>query len=512
MSAYWHQFAIARITRHTHAGKRTMSAVPNLITRQSGLEFWMGRVLQECDQVAVAFAPDPVHDLRVALRRCRSLADGMMKIDAHPAWKRMKKSGKRLFSCLGELRDSQVMADWIRELDLAEDLTGQELLALASTAEVNARRKVLEELNLLDRERWDAWRGLLTARASKVPLDSVVFKHLALERWAEGYELHKRALRNRTQAAYHQLRIGIKRFRYTVENFLPKLHASWENDLKQLQDALGEVHDLDILLAAASRTHSFSGDQERTEWREHVQLERGRRLEKYRQKMVGRDSLWQQWRESFPQGEEIEQVARERLDLWASFLDPDPEKTNSSARLTMQLYDGLSSLAKHIPSSARRTLELAATLRNVGRGKRLTRYHKVSARMIRRLDLPLGLQRDEVEMAALVVRYHRGGLPRPEKRRVASLSKRKKFLFIFLTGVLRFSTCVDRLSSGPIRRLTVSDGGGFLAVQVHGRLQRERSWERLAAARFLLEAACRKPIQLLPAQVQWIADAGATAR
>jgi len=56
---------------------------------------------------------------------------------------------------------------------------------------------------------------------------SVVFKHLALEKWIAAYDLHKRALRTRSQTAFHELRIGIKRLRYMVENFLPREHAAW---------------------------------------------------------------------------------------------------------------------------------------------------------------------------------------------------------------------------------------------------------------------------------------------
>jgi len=47
------------------------------------------------------FGADPVHDLRVALRRCRSLADGLMALDPDPDWKAMKKAGRRLFQRLG---------------------------------------------------------------------------------------------------------------------------------------------------------------------------------------------------------------------------------------------------------------------------------------------------------------------------------------------------------------------------------------------------------------------------
>src|ERR1700693_1617815 len=85
--------------------------------KKTGLAFWMERVMAECDRASVDFAPDPVHDLRVALRRCRSLADGVMAIDPDPAWKEMKREGKRLFGRLGELRDTQVMEEWVHRLD-----------------------------------------------------------------------------------------------------------------------------------------------------------------------------------------------------------------------------------------------------------------------------------------------------------------------------------------------------------------------------------------------------------
>src|SRR5215469_4333716 len=51
------------------------------VSKPVGLRYWMLRVLQECDKVSTDFSADPVHDLRVALRRCRSMADGMMAID-----------------------------------------------------------------------------------------------------------------------------------------------------------------------------------------------------------------------------------------------------------------------------------------------------------------------------------------------------------------------------------------------------------------------------------------------
>ena len=88
--------------------------------KRRDLALWMARVLEKCHGAGVGFEADPVHDLRVALRRCRSLADGLMAMDPDPEWKRMKKAGKRLFSRLGDLRDVQVMKEWVQRLAPAD--------------------------------------------------------------------------------------------------------------------------------------------------------------------------------------------------------------------------------------------------------------------------------------------------------------------------------------------------------------------------------------------------------
>src|ERR1700690_3215634 len=88
---------------------------------KAGLAYWANRVLTECDKASQEFAPDPVHDLRVAIRRCRSMADGLLSVDPDPAWKEMKKLGKTIFSSLGDLRDVQVMSEWGTRLSAPDD-------------------------------------------------------------------------------------------------------------------------------------------------------------------------------------------------------------------------------------------------------------------------------------------------------------------------------------------------------------------------------------------------------
>ena len=96
----------------------------------------MLRVLEECEHVSADFGPDPVHDLRVSLRRCRSLADGLMALDPDPDWKAMKKAGKRLFQRLGALRDVHVMMEWVEKLNPSEASVAQASVEAGDLARV----------------------------------------------------------------------------------------------------------------------------------------------------------------------------------------------------------------------------------------------------------------------------------------------------------------------------------------------------------------------------------------
>src|SRR5882672_11415928 len=116
-----------------------------------GLRAWMEAVLVECDRAAVGFEADPVHDLRVALRRCRSLADGLMAMDPDRSWKEMKKAGKKVFQSLGGLRDMQVMQHWIEKLGNADDPVTIKLLQHVRAREIECKQEALKALHEFDR-------------------------------------------------------------------------------------------------------------------------------------------------------------------------------------------------------------------------------------------------------------------------------------------------------------------------------------------------------------------------
>jgi CHAD domain-containing protein len=465
-----------------------------------GLAFWMQRVLEECDRAGAAFAPDPVHDLRVALRRCCSLAAGIAVLDPDPSWKAMKKAGKRLFRRLGELRDVHVMQEWVHRLDSPGDPVTGPLLQLVGARETQLQQEALQALQEFDRKQWQRWSRSLPRRMARFRPGSLIFRHLALERWTEAHKLHQSAMRNRSQVGFHRLRIGLKRFRYIVENFLPDQHAAWSDDLKHLQDVLGEVHDLDVLWSAAAQSQVFPDPEARQRWQGRIQEERARRIETYRQKMLGPASLWRSWRKELPNREEIATAALLRLKLWASLLDPDFKHSVHVSRLALQLYDGLGANGKPAPSPAqdRAVLQVAALLHDVGRSRDEKGAHKTSYKMIRRLSAPLGWSAQDLLTAGIIARYHRGALPRAGQKALRGLSPSRKRDVARLGGILRLANAFDAARDGHIQRVHVLSRNGLLTIAAQGFSPRDRTAEAVSAARYLLETVYRRPVMVKP--------------
>jgi exopolyphosphatase/guanosine-5'-triphosphate,3'-diphosphate pyrophosphatase len=496
----------------------------------------MLRVLEECDHVSADFAADPVHDLRVALRRCRSLADGLMALDPDPNWKAMRKAGKRLFQRLGDLRDIQVMMEWLEKLEKLErtraarsspvapsgsqeipevaadgvsshatpiDPAAEALVKILTARERERKLEARAALEEFDRKQWRQWSKSLPARAARFRPGSPLFKHLALERWTTARELHNRALRNRSQTTFHSLRIGIKRFRYIVENFLPAEHKAWSSDLKEVQDLLGEVHDLDVLWSTALSCHAFPDEHWRRRWHERILSERTKRIEGYRKKMVGPESLWQVWRAALPQGKQIEVLATRRMKLWASSLDPDFPHSERVASLALQLYDGLLGIGWQTALdiiSARSSLLAAALLHDVGKSQGEKGHHKTSCEMIRAHGAPLGWNPADLERAAIVARFHRGALPTRKHKSLRDLLPDEQKGTIQLAAILRLANALDAAHDGHIRRIQIENdqirvkGSEALIIAAEGYASLGPSAQTIAAERHLLETVLRRPV------------------
>ncbi len=513
-------------------------------TKTTGLRYWMERVLEECEHVSSDFSADPVHDLRVALRRCRSMADGLMAMDPDRDWKAMKKAGKHLFQRLGTLRDVQIMMEWIEKLapaanhvarapspallqsaenrgDSAEAASSPEsaanhphaaashaLLEILKARESEQKHQARAALDEFDRKQWRHWSNSLPLRATRIRPGSAVFKHLALERWTAARELHTRAMRNRSQVAFHTLRIGIKRFRYIVENFLPNEHKAWSNDLKHMQDLLGEVHDLDVLWATALSCHVFPDEASRKGWHERIVEERTKRIEEYRQRMIGPDSLWNVWRAGLPQGKQIQEIATRRMKLWAKVLDPDFAHSDRVARLALELYDGLNTAGllgstnnaalNGDAADARASLYVAALLHDVGKAKGNKGHHKESLDLIKAHGTPLGWKAENMARAAIVARFHCGALPTRGHKALRDLLPDEQKITIQLAAILRLANALDAAHDGQIRRVKIENAVAQSAAQSQDRKRRTNGF-------------LRKPVKVAPNEALIIAAEGFVA-
>jgi len=483
----------------THAAVPPVSQPsPGGDDKKSGLAYWAERVLEEADKASHDFAVDPVHDLRVAIRRCRSMADGFLALDPDPAWRQMKKLGKGLFASLGDLRDTQVMMEWTEKLSPEDDPLRGILLASLRQKEEQLKLVAKQAVDHFDRKRWMALNSRLAERAKRLTLEGPVFQYLALERWHDAYELHRSALRNRSAVAYHQLRIGIKRFRYTVENFLPERHKRWSRDLRDLQDALGEVHDFDVLWALV-KSHPEVGAEERAFWQKTITGERQKRIALYRNKMLGKGSLWQKWRAELPAGDGLAEAALEKMRTWAAFHDPDNKHAELVTRLALEMFDGLAR-EELLPQSepARRILEAAAVMHDVGRGKD-SAHRKRGYRMIRNLKPPVGWSEEYLQSVAIVAHYHRGGLPPSNHPIFAGLPAQRRAELMPLAGVLRLANALDDAHDQRITSIALERRDGALVIYAQGLTNAVNPFgEQLARACYLLETCIKMPIALKP--------------
>jgi len=275
-------------------------------TKRIGLEVWMERVLELGQRVREGWGAEDVHDLRVALRRCRTMADALSEVNPDSGWRKLKKASRELFDDLGELRDTQVEREWVRLIGPTGDRVRRHVLQTLAITERKNRDQAERAMERFDRKGWKKWSKKLPTKAEFFPTESVVFQRQALARLNEAVELYQRAKKTRSRVAWHRLRIGIKRFRYLMENFLPQRYEVWGEDLKRMQDLLGEVHDLDVLRSLIRREAACFDAEDIESWYQRIESERKKRLEEFRAKTADKESLWLVWRAGFQWGHALQ--------------------------------------------------------------------------------------------------------------------------------------------------------------------------------------------------------------
>jgi CHAD domain-containing protein len=480
----------------------TVLAVPGAPPAHRGLSHWMERVLKELEHVRKDPAADPVHDLRVAIRRCRSVAAVMQEVDPDPAWSELRQVPKKLFRRLGALRDAQVMDEWVKQLAPSEDPLRTKLHAAYAANEPELRRRALRAVEKFEQKYWARLERKLRKRARLVPCSGLAAQSLAVERFEEAKELHTRAQRTDNPKAWHELRIGLKRLRYTIESLLPEQYALWSDNLKRLQDLLGEVHDLDVLAATIKEVASQDTTDIQNTWEETIHRERNQRIETYRQLTLGRTSLWNDWRHGLPQGKRLALAAMARLRATARATDIRPRRTAQISRVSIAIFDALRR-AHAAPAfnehAMRRVLRAAARLHNAGPTDRAKSPQKAAFRFLRDLPLPPSWTLEEWELLGWTVRYHRGAEPSTDSGRFSRLAEEQQKNIQALAGVLRLACALRKCDVNTCEGVRAEKSADAVILHVPGLTDSVETAARLAVAKHLLDTYIAKALVLKPA-------------
>jgi exopolyphosphatase/guanosine-5'-triphosphate,3'-diphosphate pyrophosphatase len=170
------------------------------------------------------------------------------------------------------------------------------------------------------------------------------------------------------------------------------------------------------------------------------------------------------------------------------------EHANQVVRLSLALFDQTRAI-HGLTDRDREWLEYAALMHDIGGHISYSGHHKHSYYLIKNGDLR-GFHPDEIEVMALVARYHRRGTPRRSHDEYARLPSSLRRTVKTLASILRVAESLDRSHAQPISGLEVHDRGDDFVISLHA--SGDAELEVWATGRHLepFEELVGKPVRL----------------
>ncbi len=150
-------------------------------------------------------------------------------------------------------------------------------------------------------------------------------------------------------------------------------------------------------------------------------------------------------------------------------LEPEPPHVLHVARLALRMFDELAVLHR-LSDEERLLLEAAACLHDLGWSVAPdgAKHHKESARLIRAQRWE-NFSAAQVEMIALIARYHRKSPPKLEHEDFAALNAEDRSKVSRLAALLRVADGLDRRHLQRVNDLAVRISGGKVVVTLDSR-------------------------------------------
>ncbi|MFK8023587.1 MAG: Ppx/GppA phosphatase family protein [Ilumatobacter sp.] len=163
----------------------------------------------------------------------------------------------------------------------------------------------------------------------------------------------------------------------------------------------------------------------------------------------------------------LRDLRRMNLERLARQLDPDPAHAEHTARLATELFDRTERL-HGLGGDARELLDAAALVHNVGLFISHSSHHKHSYYVVRNSEQLTGFTEREIELIAVIARYHRKSWPKEKHDEFSALAKDDRRLVEILAGLLRIAIGLDRRHSGSVRSVRVFIDDGVVDVEPIG--------------------------------------------
>src|SRR5688572_25173903 len=182
------------------------------------------------------------------------------------------------------------------------------------------------------------------------------------------------------------------------------------------------------------------------------------------------------------------------------------EHAQQVVRLALAIFDQTRTM-HGLTDREREWLEYGALLHDIGSLISYERHHRHSYYLIRNGDLR-GFDPDEIEVVALVARYHRRGTPKRSHEEYSRLPSPLRKTVRTLASILRVAESLDRSHTQTIASLDLRDRGVDALLQVHttGDAELEvwatnrhlQPFEQLLGKPVRLEAAAHAPLERRP--------------
>lgn len=132
--------------------------------------------------------------------------------------------------------------------------------------------------------------------------------------------------------------------------------------------------------------------------------------------------------------------------------------------MAVTLFEDLANL-HGLPLAARRALEAAALLHDVGNAVSFHKHHKHTFYLVANADMP-GFSNREREIVATVARYHRRSTPDRNRADLAQLSAAELTTVRKLAALLRVANALDASHQQPVRELRAEQRDGVVTLRL----------------------------------------------